>query len=57
MNYDTINILHLERFKNKIELLETRLEHDTLIIELKFYKQNMLCPICESNHIKFHRYL
>ena len=56
MNYDTINILHLERFKNKIELLETRLEHDTLIIELKFYQQNMLCPICESNHIKFHSY-
>lgn len=56
MNYDTINILHLERFKNKIELLETRLEHDTLIIELKFYKQYMLCPICGSNHIKFHSY-
>lgn len=56
MNYDTINILHLERFKNKIELLETRLEHDTLIIELKFYKQNMLCHICGSNHIKFHSY-
>jgi len=56
MTYDTINILHLEAFKNKIELLETRLERNILIIELKFYKQQILCPICESSHIRFLEY-
>ncbi|QWB95554.1 hypothetical protein KHQ89_00570 [Mycoplasmatota bacterium] len=48
MSYDTINILHLEQFKSKIELLETRLERNVLIIELKFYKQQILCPIVDQ---------
>lgn len=46
MTYDTINILHLERFRDKIQLLETRLEKGLLIIEFRFHKLEMICPIC-----------
>ncbi|QWB96375.1 transposase [Mycoplasmatota bacterium] len=56
MTYDTINILHLERFRDKIQLLETRLDKGTLIIELRFHKQEIICPVCHNMHIKFHSY-
>ena len=56
MDYDTINILHLETFRDKIQFLETRLEKDMLIIELRFHKQEMVCPICGSSHLRFLEY-
>ncbi len=56
MDYDTINILHLETIRDKIQLLETRLEKGVLIIEVRFHKQEMVCSICHNIHIKFHSY-
>lgn len=56
MTYDTINILHLERFRDKIQLLETRLEKGLLIIEFRFHKLEMICPICQSFHLRFLEY-
>lgn len=52
---DIINLLHLERQRNEIESLETRLVDRELYVELKFKKKNLSCPICSSK-TSFHDY-
>ncbi len=56
MDYDTINILHLETFRGKIQILETRKENQTLIIELRTNITKMICPICHNLKTLFHSY-
>ena len=52
--YDyTIDILHLNAYRHHIELCETRQLNDTLIIELKFKRTQLMCSICGSTDLKF----
>ena len=56
MKHDTINILHLERYRHEIELLETRIESNILIVEIKLKKRDMQCPVCQNTHLRFLEY-
>lgn len=52
----TIDFLHLNEVRHKIELIETRQEQHQLIVELKLSRRHHTCPLCGSQTIRFHSY-
>jgi transposase len=52
---DIIDLLFLNRLREKIEHIETRYEGTSLRVELKLKKESIKCPICSSDTL-FHDY-
>lgn len=49
----TIDILHLNAFRHKIKLCESRQSNGMLIIELRFKRTLLMCPVCGSIDARF----
>jgi transposase len=49
----TIDLLCLNLLGKDIESLKTRLEQERLIIELKLKSKQQLCPVCQSEDLRF----
>ena len=52
----TIDILHLNTIRHKIEICETRQSNGILIIELRFKRTPLMCPVCGSTDLRFLEY-